>query len=250
MNSILLYDKGEKYMNNNSEFLKYERPSVTADVVLLRTIDIENENNRKRNEKKLQVKLYKRKSEPFNDKWSLPGGSVSIDETIEDVAKRKVLEKVGYDNIFLEQLYTFDNINRDSRWRVISTAYIGIVNNNSVLSKSSDFESMWFTIDGDKLISHTGNTVLMATDLAFDHFEIINRAIERIRNKIFYTDFAFNFLEETFTLRDLQNVFETILGHNIDNFRRTMIDRVVSTEKSVQGKAYRPAELFKKKENF
>ena len=232
---------------SNPNFMKYERPSVTADVVLLRTVDAENDSNRKNSNKKLQVRLYKRKEEPFIDKWSIPGGFVNIDKTIEEIAKAKVKEKVGYDNIFLEQLYTFDNIERDSRWRVISTAYIGIANQNSKFTNPTDCESLWFTIDGDTLVCEEIPLKLNASDLAFDHYEIIKKAIERIQNKIFYTDIAFNFVTETFTLRELQNVFEAILGHNIDNFRRTMKDKVVSTQKTIEGKAHRPAELYKKK---
>ena len=95
-------------------FLEYERPSVTADVVLLRTIDAEH-NNRKNNGKELQVRLYKRKEEPFDAKWSLPGGFVGVDKTIEETARKKVEEKVGYNNFYLEQLYTFDNIKLNSK---------------------------------------------------------------------------------------------------------------------------------------
>ena len=228
-------------------FLEYERPSVTADVVLLRTIDAEH-NNRKNNGKELQVRLYKRKEEPFDAKWSLPGGFVGVDKTIEETARKKVEEKVGYNNFYLEQLYTFDNIDRDSRWRVISTAYIGIANNQSNYISNTEFEAEWFTINKNTLYSESLDLTLKFEDLAFDHDEIIKLAIERIKNKIFYTDIAFNFIEENFTLRELQNVFEVILDHNIDNFRRTMKDKVIPTQKSIQGKAHRPAELYQKKE--
>jgi ADP-ribose pyrophosphatase YjhB (NUDIX family) len=234
-------------MDNKIDFLEYERPSVTTDIVLLRTVDTEL-NNRKNTGKELQVRLYKRKDTPFNDKWSLPGGFVGIDKTIEEVALKKVEEKTGYTNFYLEQLYTFDKPDRDNRWRVISVAHIGIVNNNSVLTNNSSFVSEWFTINNDTLYNKNLNLTLKFSDLAFDHQEIINMTIQRIQNKIFYTDIGFNFLEDTFTLRDLQNVFETILGHNIDNFRRTMKDRVTPTKKSIQGKAHRPAELYQKKE--
>ena len=94
------------------DFMDYERPSVTADVVLLRMKDVFT-GNRSENNKKLQVMLIKRKEEPDIGKWSLPGGFVGIDDTIENTAKNKVLEKTGYQDFYLEQLYTFDKPNRD-----------------------------------------------------------------------------------------------------------------------------------------
>ena len=113
-------------MSDNKNFMSYERPSVTADVVMFKVYD-KIIDKRQKSKKSIRVLLIRRDAEPCEGKWSLPGGFVGIDETIEEVARRKVLEKTGYDQYYLEQLYTFDGIDRDSRWRVISTAYVGIM---------------------------------------------------------------------------------------------------------------------------
>ena len=234
-------------MNENKNFMSYERPSVTADVVMFKVHD-KIIDKRQKSKKSLRVLLIRRETEPYEGKWSLPGGFVGIDETIEEVARRKVLEKTGYDQYYLEQLYTFDGIDRDSRWRVISTAYIGIMKPHTFTKQYGTHSGEWFEIlDDNTLIGIDTLRTLTFDDLAFDHGKIITKALERVRGKLFYSDIGFEFEEEEFTVGSLQGTFETILNRPISNFKRTMDNRIEETGKTVYGMAYRPAQVYRKK---
>ena len=106
----------------------YERPSLTTDIVVFRIFNMQSSNTRKNAYKRLQVLLVERSTEPQKGKWSLPGGFVNIDEEIGDNALRKLREKTGVTgNFYTEQLYTWGNIDRDERGRVISVSYLGLV---------------------------------------------------------------------------------------------------------------------------
>lgn len=234
-------------MSENKNFMSYERPSVTADVVMLKVYD-KIIDKRQKSKKSLRVLLIRREEEPCAGKWSLPGGFVGIDETIEEVARKKVLEKTGYDQYYLEQLYTFDGIDRDSRWRVISTAYIGIMKPHVFTKQYGTHAGEWFEIlDDNTLIGIDTLRTLTFDDLAFDHGKIITKALERVRGKLFYSDIGFEFEEEEFTVGSLQGTFETILNKPINNFKRTMENRIEETDKTIYGMAYRPAKVFRKK---
>lgn len=234
-------------MSENKNFMSYERPSVTADVVMLKVYD-KIIDKRQKSKKSLRVLLIRREEEPCVGKWSLPGGFVGIDETIEEVARKKVLEKTGYDQYYLEQLYTFDGIDRDSRWRVISTAYIGIMKPHVFTKQYGTHAGEWFEIlDDNTLIGIDTLRTLTFDDLAFDHGKIITKALERVRGKLFYSDIGFEFEEEEFTVGSLQGTFETILNKPINNFKRTMENRIEETDKTIYGMAYRPAKVFRKK---
>lgn len=234
-------------MSENKNFMSYERPSVTADVVMLKVYD-KIIDKRQKSKKSLRVLLIRREEEPCTGKWSLPGGFVGIDETIEEVARKKVLEKTGYDQYYLEQLYTFDGIDRDSRWRVISTAYIGIMKPHVFTKQYGTHAGEWFEIlDDNTLIGIDTLRTLTFDDLAFDHGKIITKALERVRGKLFYSDIGFEFEEEEFTVGSLQGTFETILNKPINNFKRTMENRIEETDKTIYGMAYRPAKVFRKK---
>ena len=234
-------------MNENKNFMSYERPSVTADVVMFKIHD-KIIDKRQKSKKSLRVLLIRRENEPYEGKWSLPGGFVGIDETIEEVARRKVLEKTGYDQYYLEQLYTFDGIDRDSRWRVISTAYIGIMKPHTFAKQYGTHSGEWFEIlDDNTLIGIDTLRTLTFDDLAFDHGKSFTKALERVRGKLFYSDIGFEFEEEEFTVGSLQGTFETILNRPISNFKRTMDNRIEETGKTVYGMAYRPAQVYRKK---
>ena len=234
-------------MSDNKNFMSYERPSVTADVVMFKVHD-KIIDKRQKSKKSLRVLLIRRDAEPYAGKWSLPGGFVGIDETIEEVARRKVLEKTGYDQYYLEQLYTFDGIDRDSRWRVISTAYIGVMKPHTFTKQYGTHAGEWFEIlDDNTLIGIDTLRTLTFDDLAFDHGKIITKALERVRGKLFYSDIGFEFEEEEFTVGSLQGTFETILNKPISNFKRTMDNRIEETDKTVYGMAYRPAKVYRKK---
>ncbi len=228
----------------------YEHPFVCTDAVVFTLETVAPDSYRKLPEPCLKVLLYKRTAEPFTDKWCLPGGFLNIDEKPEDNITRKLLEKAKIENVWLEQLYTFCDINRDPRSRVISLTYLGLI--NEVESQRQDNKSNWFTlnINSDNSVSFTNNDlVLKENDFGFDHYNIIKIAIERLQTKVTYSDIAFNLVPSEFTLTELQNVYEVILNKKDQaaNFRRKIGDLVEETGETTSDKGHRPAKLFRKK---
>lgn len=214
--------------------MDYERPSLTTDMVLFRIDETDSGNMRKGSNKKLQVLLIQRSIEPQMGKWSLPGGFVEIDEEIEDNVKRKLREKTGISgNFYVEQLYTWGNVNRDERGRVISVSYLGLVNDAAYKNVGGSERQEWVDIDD-----------AMDMDLAFDHKEIIKYAIQRIQGKAEYTSIIFNLMPEEFTIKDCQDVYELMLGKKMDNFKRRISKYLVPLNKTRTGKQFRPAELY------
>ena len=266
---------------NEEEFLKhydaskYERPSVTSDVVLFSVADGNQTNYRKLKQKYYSVLLVKRKNYPFKDKWCLPGGFVNMNETTEEAARRVLASETNLHNIFMEQLYTFDSVDRDPRTRVISVTYMGLVDKNK-LDDTLYEDASWFNItsleddkyyhvtldNGNEQLKYVIKKVLKekTTDryyfeiekndgLAFDHPRAITAGMARLKNKITYTDIVFNMMGEYFTLGELQQVYEVILGKKLLDpaFRRIIADKVVKTDKVKTGEGHRPSVLFKYK---
>ena len=214
----------------------FEKPSLTTDIVLLRVADKVSENKRKNSEKELQVLLIKRKEEPCKDCYSLPGGFVNIDEPIYVNVRRKLYEKTEVlGDFYIEQLYTWGELDRDSRGRVISVSYLGLCNNETYTEKfiTNEWLNVYEVLDGKY------------GDLAFDHKQIIEYALERIKGKIEYTDIAFNFLPEKFTLSECKAVYELILGKTLLNFKRGVAEYIEPLNEYQEGKQFRPAQLFK-----
>ncbi|PQA91266.1 8-oxo-dGTP diphosphatase [Chryseobacterium piscicola] len=164
--------------------------------------------------KDLQILLIKRNIEPFKGVWALPGGLVLDDENLDDAVKRELQEEAGIKPDFLEQLYTFGNIGRDPRNRVVTVAYLGLVNPSyhELLAYSDADEAQWFGINN-------------LPNLAFDHQSIIDIALKRLRSKICYQPIGFNLLNEEFPFSDLENLYKTIIGKEIDrrNFRKKIM---------------------------
>ena len=268
----------EKEYSSEEEFLKdydvtqFDRPSVTSDICLFSVADENQDNYRKLSKKYFSVLLVKRNTYPFKDKWCLPGGFVGINETSEDAARRVLSNETNLHNVYLEQLYTFDDINRDPRCRVFSVSYMGLVDKNK-LDDSLFPNASWFNIiclEDDKSFHVTldngeeqlkfvvGKTlkekttdryrfdVLENNDLAFDHPRLIIAGMERLKNKISYTDIVFNMMSEYFTLGELQQVYEVILGKKLLDpaFRRIIAGKVVKTDKIQTGGGHRPSVLF------
>ena len=268
----------EKEYSSEEEFLKdydvtqFDRPSVTSDICLFSVADENQDNYRKLSKKYFSVLLVKRNTYPFKDKWCLPGGFVGINETSEDAARRVLSNETNLHNVYLEQLYTFDDINRDPRCRVCSVSYMGLVDKNK-LDDSLFPNASWFNIiclEDDKSFHVTldngeeqlkfvvGKTlkekttdryrfdVLENNDLAFDHPRLIIAGMERLKNKISYTDIVFNMMSEYFTLGELQQVYEVILGKKLLDpaFRRIIAGKVVKTDKIQTGGGHRPSVLF------
>lgn len=202
--------------------------AVTTDVVLF-TI----------REEQLQLLLIRRGHDPFGGMWALPGGFVDPAESLEESARRELEEETGVSGVFLEQLYTFGAPERDPRERVITVAYYALVPSAPLtLRAASDAGDVgWF--DAENL-----------PPLAFDHAEIVALARQRLTAKLDYSTLAFQFLPETFTLSELQRVYEIILGEEIDkrNFRKWVlaIDQVEETGDLRSG-PHRPARLYRHK---
>lgn len=207
---------------------EYPRPSVTVDCIIF-GFDAESA---------LKVLLIQRAYDPFKDKWALPGGFVDMGENLEQAALRELEEETGLkDNIFIEQLYTFGNPNRDPRGRVISVAYFALVNlsDHDIQASSDAKNAQWFELD-------------QIPSLAFDHEEILEIAINRLRVKVRYQPIGFELLPEKFPLSQLQSLYETVLGVsklNKRNFRKRIIDLGVLKEVGKQTNvAHRPAILY------
>lgn len=264
----------------------YERPSLTVDMVLFTLGDEEEKDIKKVPEKVLKVLLIKRKNHPFMNCWAIPGGFVDINESIENAVYRELKEETNIDNVYLEQLYTWGDVKRDPRMRVVSTSYMALVNQDDINAKAGDdaADVAWFTIkkkiistEDLKVISHiilenkeenirivyeiTENMEIKGYNknstfeikileggrgLAFDHINILNYSLERMKNKVQYSTIAFSLLPKEFTLMELQQVYELLLGRQLvkQNFRRWINPMVSKTEKVKSNRGYRPSSLY------
>ncbi len=169
----------------------------------------------------LKLLLTEREKEPFKNKWALPGGFVFPKETTEACAERILKEKTGISKVFIEQLYTFSEVERDPRERIISVAYYALVNKQSyeLIAGRDTLKAEWFGLSG-------------LPELAFDHGKIVALAVQRLKGKVSYQPVGFELLDEKFTLSQLQAVWESILGMEIDkrNFRKKVLGMGVLQE--------------------
>jgi 8-oxo-dGTP diphosphatase len=165
-------------------------------------------------EEGLKVLLIKRAIAPFRGRWALPGGFVRVDESLDEAARRELREETGLERVFLEQLYTFGEPDRDPRERVVTVAYYSLVNlRDHRVSAATDAESAaWFDVRD-------------LQGLAFDHEAIVDAALTRLKGKVRYRPLGFNLLPPRFTLRQLQRMYETILERPLDkrNFRKKVL---------------------------
>jgi 8-oxo-dGTP diphosphatase len=205
---------------------EYPHPSVSTDIVIF-TIQ----------EEQLKVLLIRRLSEPFKNGWALPGGFVEIDEDLEQAALRELQEETGIRGVYLEQLYTFGQPDRDPRERVITVAYYSLVpiDRLSVGAASDARELGWFGID-------------QLPELAFDHRTIISKAKQRLTAKLDYSTIALQFMPSKFTLSELQRVYEIIHGEALDkrNFRKRVMAYgcMEDTGDVSRNGSHRPARLY------
>ncbi|HEY9714089.1 MAG TPA: NUDIX domain-containing protein [Chroococcales cyanobacterium] len=186
----------------------------------------------------LEVLLIKRKYDPFKNCWALPGGFVDeIDKTIEQAASRELLEETNVGDVYLEQLYTFGDKGRDPRGRVITVAYIALLREEELQLRASSNSSgvAWWPVQ-------------QLPELAFDHKEIVTDAHLRLKYKLEYSPAAFILLPAKFRLRDLQSVYEAVLGRSVDNrnFRKKFLNTGVLQEldETSQEGSFRPARLY------
>ncbi len=222
---------------NEKDFLSsynkndYEKPSVAVDLLVF-TI----ENNR------LKLVMIKRGEHPFKDMLALPGVFVGINETLDQAARRGINEEVGLDDIYFEQLYTWGDIDRDPRMRIISVSYLSLTDVSKIhlhAGKRTDSAALY---DADELLSSD-------IPIAFDHRRIIEYGRERIKNKTEYTKMAFELLPEEFTLTQLQTVYEILLGRKLykANFRRSIQHMIEETDRMTAGDAHRPSKFYRLK---
>lgn len=206
----------------------YDRPSLTVDVVLFACPGND-----------LQVLLVRRKKWPYQGFWAIPGGFVGMDEPLEDAAQRELREESGVGDVYLEQLYTFGEPDRDPRTRVISVAYFGLAGPElvrHVRAGDDAAEARWWSLYD-------------LPPLAFDHDRILRYAHQRLRWKLEYTALGFLLLPATFTLGELQAVYEAVLREKLDkrNFRRKILSAEVLEEVPERraGGQRRPAKLYR-----
>lgn len=205
----------------------YARPALTVDVVVF-ALDAED----------LQVMLIERDLPPFAGQWALPGGFVRVDESLEQAALRELQEETGLHDIFLEQLFTFGELHRDPRERVVTVAYYALVNlaGHDVQASTDARNAAWFPVSD-------------LPTLAFDHAQIVEAALARLRGKVRYQPIGFELLPERFTLRQLQHLYEIILGRELDkrNFRKKVLSMgiIKETNEIEKDVAHRAARLFR-----
>jgi 8-oxo-dGTP diphosphatase len=196
----------------------------------------------------LSVLLLNRKEEPFKGGWVLPGAFVQMEERFADVCSRILRTKLGIDEMYLEQLYSFDEPARDPRGRVISVSYYALVNSAQVqvLAGTMANDVRWFP-------------VRKLPELGFDHRAIFKKALARLRSKMLYFPVGFELLDEQFTMTELHELYECVLGVSLDrrNFRRKILDSeyILPTGTKREGLQNRHPELYVfnkklKKNNF
>jgi len=191
-----------------------------------------------------KVLLLRKKTEPYKGYWILPGNYLKNDETLEDNITDTVYDKTGLLSVYIEQCYTFSNLDRDPDSRVIATSFIGLVDSKSVEIKREErpeCETAWFSIDE-------------LPKLGYDHETIILRNIEYLKKKIVNSNVLKSLFPSDFTLPELQHVYEQILGKQLDrrNFRKKFIgmDLIEDTLEKNTGFNGRPAKLYRFKDEI
>lgn len=285
----------EKEYLDQYDVSQYDRPSVTVDTAIFTICSDEEVNKRNLEEKELHVLLIKRGGHPYRGQWALPGGFVHPKENVDDAAIRELKEETNLDCRYMEQLYTWGEVDRDPRTRVISVSYLALIDSSQVIIQAGDdaAEAKWFSVKEtvykkDKLLAKDGfiqakwirleldceneslsavikvtktvkgstiqyqREVVEQNGIAFDHARIIQYSLERLRNKVAYTDIAFGLMPKLFTLSELQKVYEVLLGKKLykPNFRKQVEKMVVGTKELQRGKAHKPAELYRFNPNW
>lgn len=186
----------------------------------------------------LSVLLIKRGVDPYKNAWALPGGLVLEEESLETAVKRELKEETGVKIDYLEQLYSFGKPKRDPRNRVISVSYFALVRPNhfKIKADTDADEARWFPVNE-------------LPKLAFDHKTIFKTAEKRLKGKLLYQPIGFDLLSAEFPFSDLEHLYATILGQEIDrrNFRKKIMSFgfVEETNKLQKEGSGRPAKLFK-----
>ncbi|HEX5250410.1 MAG TPA: NUDIX domain-containing protein [Gaiellales bacterium] len=209
-----------------------QHPRVAADVAVFAFLD-----------GAMNVLLVRRRYEPYESYWALPGGLLEPDETLEEAAERELREETGVTDTYMEQLATFSQVDRDPRGRVISCCYLALVDGGRVrLRPGSDArEAAWRPLEA--LLRETDE----GTVLAFDHDRILAYARQRLAYKLEYQNVAWSLLPETFTLSELRRVYEAGIGRAFEpnNFRRIALGWGVLAESGERPTGGRPAATYR-----
>jgi 8-oxo-dGTP diphosphatase len=206
---------------------KHPRPALTVDCVVF-GYDAE----------ELKIMLIRRDLPPFKNRWAIPGGFVRIDETLEAAARRELKEETGITRVYLEQLYTFGDLDRDPRERIVSVAYYALVKlaDHRIQAATDACEAAWFCVTD-------------TPPLAFDHEQILEMSLMRLKDKVRYEPIGFELLPEQFTLTQLQHLYETVLESPLDkrNFRKKILgmNLLVELDEIQQDVAHRAARLYR-----
>ena len=236
-NDLILTGK-EHYMSTEKEYLEtydkneYDRPSVAVDLLVFTIVD-----------DRLKIVLIEREEHPFKNMLSLPGVFVGIDETLDAAVERGIAEETGLRDMYFEQLYTWGEVERDPRMRIISVSYLSLAHIGKINLAAGKRTISAGLYDVDELLGAD-------KQLAFDHKKIIAYGRERIKNKVDYTKIAFEFLPEEFTLPELQKVYEILLGKPLykAGFRRRVQPMIEETDRMTSGDAHRPSKYYRLKE--
>lgn len=215
-----------KAMNEKTYTYRYPHPAVTTDSVVFGF-----------DGKALHLLLIERGLEPYKGCWALPGGFLKMDETVEEGAKRELAEETNVKDIYLEQFHVFSAVNRDPRERVITVAFLALIRESDYRLMAGDdaARAMWFEVDE-------------LPALAFDHYDIITLAREKLKEMLRTKPVIFHLLDKKFTMTELQRLYEAINETQYDrrNFSRKMIATGMLQGWGVNEPktAGRPAELF------
>ncbi|MCP3671301.1 MAG: NUDIX hydrolase [Gammaproteobacteria bacterium] len=204
----------------------YPHPAITTDIVVFTISD-----------GGLKLLLIKRGQEPYQGSWALPGGFLEPNEGLSECAQRELREETGLKDIYLEQLCTFGEPERDPRERVVSIAYLALMPTPEQPEAASDaVAAIWYSLDD-------------LPALAFDHADIIALARKRLLSKLNYSSIALQFLPDTFTLSELQKVYEIVGSEQLDkrNFRKqiTSMGVIEETDNLRRNASHRPARLYR-----
>lgn len=193
---------------------------------------------------KIKILLMRKKSEPYKGYWILPGSMVTNTETLEDNITSVVYDKLGLPSLYIEQCYTFSNLDRDPDDRIIATTYMGLIDNVTLFLKKQDREGVeleWFAIDA---LPKTG----------YDHDKVVEKLVSHFKQKIINSNILKILFPSDFTLPELQKVYEQMLNITLDrrNFRKKLINLgyIEDTGEVNEGYTGRPAKLYRFKEDL
>lgn len=187
----------------NYDMSAYDRPSVTVDMLLLTVDEIKSENIRKLPEKVLKILLIERNQHPYLGHWAIPGGFVRMNESLDQAAYRELYEETGVDNVYLEQLYTFGAVNRDPRGRIISSAYMSLVDMNQICTRAGTdaSDAKWFDI----------------------HYEVVNHTVKSEGNQSVETkEIEIELVHEDIRLKAVVEVVKSVSGKHVTFERRLL----------------------------